>query len=127
MSSLNCIWVPITLGLISSIVLPAQQKPSELTGSTAQQAKSWVAHPSVYGEENLRSLSLKDSNLRPADPIAGEKDEYPDFTRELLEVQWRDGDPIYLYIIKPHGVTKPPVVLYLYSYPSETDRFRDNE
>jgi hypothetical protein len=37
------------------------------------------------------------------------------------------GDPIDLYIIRPTGVVKPPVILYLYSYPSETDRFRDND
>ncbi|HYA25544.1 MAG TPA: CocE/NonD family hydrolase [Terriglobales bacterium] len=50
----------------------------------------------------------------------------PRFTRELLQVKWRQGDPIDLYVIKPKDIAKPPVVLYLYSYPSETDRFRDD-
>jgi dipeptidyl aminopeptidase/acylaminoacyl peptidase len=42
-------------------------------------------------------------------------------------VGWRQGDPIDLYVIKPKNVEKPPVILYLYGYPSETDRFRDEE
>src|ERR1700734_1539970 len=37
------------------------------------------------------------------------------------------GDPIDLYIIRPKGIAKAPLILYLYSYPSETDRFRNNE
>jgi hypothetical protein len=37
------------------------------------------------------------------------------------------GDPIDLYIIKPEHVEKPPVILYLYGYPSETDRFTNEE
>jgi pimeloyl-ACP methyl ester carboxylesterase len=32
-----------------------------------------------------------------------------------------------LYVIRPKGSVKPPVILYLYSYPSDTDRFRDND
>jgi len=40
-------------------------------------------------------------------------------------VQWRPNDPIDLYVIRPHGVEKPPVILYLYGFPSDTERFRD--
>ncbi len=36
------------------------------------------------------------------------------------------ADPIDLYVIKPTGVEKPPVILYLYSYPFELDHFRDD-
>jgi hypothetical protein len=81
---------------------------------------------SLYGPENWASLSIKDSDLRADDPLLGEKDEQPEFTRELLRVQWRDADPIDLYVIRPAHVAKPPVVLYLYSYPSETRRFMDD-
>jgi hypothetical protein len=41
-------------------------------------------------------------------------------------VQWRPGDPIDLYIIKPTNIQRPPVVLFLYSYPADTDRFRED-
>ena len=76
--------------------------------------------------EDLNSLSLAPSGLQTERPIVVEKDEYPEFTRELLRVQWRKADPIDLYVIKPKGADRStPVVLYLYSYPSETKRFLD--
>jgi acetyl esterase/lipase len=77
--------------------------------------------------EDWTDLSLTGSHLKAVPPLAAETSETAQFTRELLQVKWRAGDPIDLYIIKPKGVQKPPVVLYLYSYPSETDRFRDND
>jgi len=46
---------------------------------------------------------------------------------ELLQVQWRWGDPIDLYVIKPKGIKKPPVILYLYGYPTDTEIFRREE
>jgi hypothetical protein len=77
--------------------------------------------------EDWSSLALAGSELKAEKPTLGEKDDFPSFTRELIQVKWREGDPIDLYIIKPKFVPKPRVILYLYSYPSETDRFRDNE
>jgi X-Pro dipeptidyl-peptidase (S15 family) len=77
--------------------------------------------------EDWTSLSLTGSDLRPDKPILGEKDDFPLFTRELIRVKWRRGDAINLYVIRPKNVSKPPAILYLYSYPSETDRFRDND
>ena len=124
---MKCMLIAITLGLLSNGALPAQEKPTDSPRPSVRQAESNITSPSVYGQENLSSLLLNDSGLRAAVPILGEKDEYPEFTRELFEVQWRPNDAIDLYVIKPHGVAKPPVVLYLYSYPSETDRFRDND
>lgn len=77
--------------------------------------------------EDWSSISLAGSHLQAEKPVFGEKDDFPQFTRELLQVKWRPGDPIDLYVIRPKGVAKPPVVLYLYGYPSETDRFKDND
>jgi hypothetical protein len=95
------------------------------TGSWGQQPPS--AKVSRVGNvEDWSSISLSHSELRAEPPLLGEKDDQPHFTRELIQVKWRQGDPIDLYVIKPKGATKPPVVLYLYSYPTETDRFRDN-
>ena len=76
--------------------------------------------------EDWNSLSLANRHLRADRPILGEKDDDPQFTRELIQLKWRPGDPINLYVIQPKGVRKPPAILYLYSYPSETDRFRDD-
>ena len=37
------------------------------------------------------------------------------------------ANPIYLYVILPKGVKNPPVILYLYSYPSDSDTFVDQD
>lgn len=48
------------------------------------------------------------------------------YTVELVRAQWRWGDPIDLYIMRPRGVQNPPVILTLFGYPSDTDTFRDS-
>lgn len=55
-----------------------------------------------------------------------EKSEGTGFMREFVNVRWRPGDDIYLYVVRPKNVPKPPVVLYLYGYPSETDRYQND-
>lgn len=120
------ILVALLLAFIPTRVSNAQQ-------SAASSAKPDASHaipatPSELGEriEDLNSLSLEGSDLNPEKPIFGEKDELPEFTRELIRVHWRDADPIDLYLVRPHGIEKPPVVLYLYSYPSEGEQFKDD-
>jgi hypothetical protein len=103
--------------------ISAQQKADVSTESKTLPVVRDIA--GVFDQENLNSLSLA-KKLASASPLLGEKDEYLEFTRELIQVQWRSGDPIDLYVITPRGVIKPPVILYLYGYPSDTDRFRDN-
>jgi hypothetical protein len=137
MSIRNLVLIPILLLVIA-------------TGAYAQDSAAWMNNPyasagtaapntpeltpSANGEgitlahakESFTTLSLKDSELNPEAPMAGGTEEQPEFIRELIQVQWRPRDPIYLYVIRPRGVKKPPVVLYLYSYPTETDRFTDD-
>jgi hypothetical protein len=54
------------------------------------------------------------------------KSETPVYTRELVRLQWRPVDPIDIWIVKPRNIQKPRAVLYLYSFPSNDDRFRDD-
>ena len=75
--------------------------------------------------EDWGTPALNTSFLRAVQAVRGAVADFPAYTVELLQVQWRWGDPLDLYIIKPKGVTKPPVILYLYGYPSDTDRFKD--
>jgi hypothetical protein len=94
--------------------------------STAQDAlPSTIASPDAggFGTEDFSDLALKGSHLQPAKPLSGQVDNFPKFTRELVRVQWRDADPIDLYIVRPIGVAHPPVILYLYGYPGEAVRF----
>ncbi len=99
----------------------------ELWAQAASADAAPVTAPAGRTKENWASLSLEGSDLQADPPIFGQKDENPLFTRELIRVKWRRGDPIDLYVIRPKGVSKKPVVLYLYSYPSETNRFRDDD
>ena len=75
--------------------------------------------------EDFTSPGLSGSSLRPVQALIGYINDYPGYTVELTQVQWRWGDPIDLYVMKPKGIEKPPVILYLYGYPSDTDRFKD--
>ncbi len=73
--------------------------------------------------ENWTSPALSNSHLVPVRPIGFVTDN-PRYTVELLQVQWRPADPIDLYVMKPKGVKKPPVILYLNGYPTDTEIFR---
>ncbi len=76
-------------------------------------------------KEDWSSPALDSSSLRPTQPLVAYINDYPGYTVEFLQVQWRFGDPLDLYVMKPKGVARPPVILYLYGYPAGTDRFKD--
>ena len=88
-------------------------------------ASSSDTNPSDTSRERWDKLALKDNSLHPDPPIAGQSDTFPGFTRELVRVKWRAGDPIDLYVVRPAGVARPPVILYMYGYPREAVRFLD--
>ena len=100
-----------------------------LTGfeSDSASGKTPAKQLTTVQDESWTSLPLAGSTFHSQPPLVAQKDENPSFTRELVQLQWRTGDPIDLWVMRPKGVTKPPVILYLYGYPSETDRFRDND
>ncbi len=114
--SLNCVWS--LLLLVWALPMGAQSSDA-LAGVV-------TAHRFAQTQEDWTSLALPAEGLKTARPIVGEMDDEPTFTREIVRVQWRIGDPVDLYVIKPKVAVKPPVVLFLYSYPSETERFRDH-
>jgi hypothetical protein len=76
-------------------------------------------------DEDWTSPALTTSHLKPAQPMVGFVNEESGYTVSLVRLQWRRGDPIDLWIIKPTGVKNPPVILHLYGYPSETEIFKD--
>jgi pimeloyl-ACP methyl ester carboxylesterase len=77
-------------------------------------------------QEDWSSLQIGTSKLEPQPPLVAQTDEGDGFIRTLVQLQWRPGDPLDLYVILPKGVKKPPAVLYLYGYLDDTDRFRNN-
>ena len=87
-----------------------------------------IANPAdkrfIGADEDWTTPALTTSHLKPVPPLIGYINDYPGYTVELSQLQWRFGDPIDLYVVKPKGVKKPPVILYLYSYPTDTDDFK---
>lgn len=81
-----------------------------------------VARPA----ENWSVLNDVKTGLQPPEVAVVQRDEQPDFVRELVRVEWRLGDPIDLWITRPKVTGKVPVILYLYSYTDTNERFFDN-
>jgi hypothetical protein len=102
---------------------------SEIAAAQFIPAPAPIADPSdtrfIGVTEDWNSPALKTSSLRSVPPLVGYINDNGSYTVELIQVQWRWGDPLDLYVMKPKGVTKPPVIVYLYGYPAGTDRFKD--
>ena len=77
-------------------------------------------------QEDWSTLAIGTSKLEPETPIVAQTDEGNGFTRTLVQLKWRPGDPMDLYVILPKDVKNPPAVLYLYGYKEDTDRFQDD-
>ena len=95
-------------------------EPAIDTSTAAKPAATSTPSDSV---EHWDVLPLAGNNLHANPSIVGQKDTFPGFTRELIRVQWRAADPIDLYVIRPRDAVKAPVVLFLYGYPTDTDKF----
>jgi hypothetical protein len=111
----------LALGIvITSFLLPA---------SAQSPASPPIADPRDIRFQNVKedwnTPSLNGSNLSPIPPVALVDDSHPEYTVELVQVQWRWSDPIDLYVIKPKGVKHPGVILNLYGYPVDTDPYKD--
>jgi cephalosporin-C deacetylase-like acetyl esterase len=78
--------------------------------------------------EDWTKVTLENSSLVMKRPELAEKDDIPNtgFIRERYDVNWRAEDPFDLYIIRPKGTAKVPAILYLYSFPDDTDQFKNN-
>jgi hypothetical protein len=101
----------------------SSQDPNELTisGDTIT-----FAHPGP--QEDWTNMKVDRSampTLIAGVPIGGTY-EAANFTRQEVRLQWRRGDPIDIWVVTPRGVEKPRVAIYLYSFPSDIDRFRDD-
>jgi hypothetical protein len=107
--------------LLSAATLAAQIQPAPpLVADPADTRFKGV-------KEDWTTPSLATSSLRPATPLIGSVDDSGNRIVEFVKVQWRWGDPIYLYVMKPKGVKNPPVILFNYGYPADTNIFRDEK
>lgn len=99
---------------------------TEISDGSREIINKLMDSSSTKPQEDWSALPVNPASLLQTSYAILGKDEHSEFTHELIRIQWRAADPIDLYVIRPHGVERPPVVLYLYSYPSDTDRFRDD-
>ena len=116
---LNRAWLLRMLLLLSAAVVPLRAQQAAPENQIAKPEPD-AGTPNSVGLRNTledwSAITLGGSELKPIDPVVGEVDRMPKYSRERTLVQWRDLDPIDLYIIKPNGVEKPPVIFYLYTY-----------
>jgi hypothetical protein len=122
--------VAVFLLLILSIVSPVlAQTPASAAAAEAPSSALPALGASLSDlrtQEDFTSLTLAGSDLQMTEPIEGGHQETPEFIRDLYQVSWRSLDSIDLYIIRPAKAKNPPVVIYLYGFPSDTARFRDD-
>ena len=101
-----------------TIVLLSFLAGSRANGQEVELAPSENGLQLAHTRESLTVLSLEGSELKPELPVAGGKNETPQYVRELIQLKWRPNDPIDLFVIRPAKVKNPPVVVYLYSFPA---------
>lgn len=104
---------------IVGVETPAMAKPEPLLDANRRPLYETI-------QEDWSSLQIGTSKLEPLTPVVGEVAQEDKFTRALVQVQWRPGDPIDLWIVLPKGVKKPPIVVYLYNYLEDPLRFHND-
>jgi hypothetical protein len=109
----------LAIGALASVQVAAAQFMPATTPLANPNDKRFVGV-----QEDLTTPSLSTSKLASVGAVEGYINDYPGYTMQLSQLQWRFADPIDIYVVKPKGVKKPPVVLYLYSYPTDTDDFK---
>lgn len=112
----------LLLGLICASRAPGRASAPP-AGKTAGIRSPSRSHP----DESWATPTLSGTRLTLQPPLVAETDDRPTFTREMVSVGWRPLDNFNLYLIKPKGVAKPPVVLYLYDYTNDTKRFLNDD
>jgi len=111
----------------SGLLLRAQQLPPQnplpdaVPVVTDANGKTHLART----PEDFSAITLQGSQLEPIPPVRGSHIVKEKFTEDILQVGWRNFDAIDLYVAKPAGVAKPPVIIYLYGYPSNMKVFSE--
>ncbi len=106
----------------------ASTAPPEHSAAGASSAAPSSISPSSSHTEDWTTIYLTKSQLPLQSPGAmplAKADMPGGCTRELLRLQWRPNDPIDLYVIRPAGAKKFPVVVFLYNYTSDNAVFRE--
>ncbi len=124
----------LTLFLLTGLFLTESAFAQATQASSSVEATQTSADPSSLPQspspkqEDWTNLKVDRSLMVPlvtGVPLGGAY-ETPNFTRQEIRLEWRLADPVDIFVVKPRGVEKPHVALYLYSFPSDIDHFRDD-
>jgi len=77
-------------------------------------------------QEDWSTIDRSKTHLIAEKPVVAEREELDSFYREMIRLKWRLADPVDIFLLRPKGVEKPPVVLFLYSFPQGIGRFRED-
>ena len=114
---------------MAGLVAWAALSPLSAAQQEMERATPPLADPTdkrfVDVREDWSTPVLSGSHLVPISPIDFADDTHAGYTVELLRLQWRWGDPLDVYVIKPKDVKNPPVILNLYGYPADTDPYKN--
>lgn len=130
MSSATVAKCSVLIGLMLCLGLSEQGQCGQ-DGSVASKKagdKGNAAKQPAGLRESWTTLNVKETSLRMKQPELADKQEIANggFTRERYQVTWRPGDPFDLYVIRPQGTERVPVILYLYSFPEDTEQFKSD-
>jgi hypothetical protein len=120
--------VSVHMSAQSTVAKPTSTEataPKPEPGSTPEQLRDLKLN--LMEHEDWTKLSIKGLGLQPNPPLPGGIVDRPQFTREIIRLQWRQSDPVDLYISMPKGIKNPRVVLYLYGYPSDASRLTNDD
>ena len=94
----------LTIGISS----PASaQQVSTPSGKKADSQAANISLP-ARSAENWQGLTDLKSGLDPRPPVTVQGDEQPEFVREMIRLQWRNNDPIEVWVIRPKVAGKVP-------------------
>jgi hypothetical protein len=75
--------------------------------------------------EDTSTPSLKGSQMLKTEIHGpGVDTSHESYAVEFWQVTWRTGDPIEVYLLRPIGVAKPPVILNLFGFPNDLDPYK---
>ena len=100
---------------------------------SAQNTSDWQPTPFLDqgaagpAPERYDVLAVDKAQFLKTDVEIGQKANFPAYTEELLRLEWRENDPIDVSIVTPGGVTKPPVVIFVYGYGTNPERFLNQQ
>jgi hypothetical protein len=108
-----------------AVITPAQSTSGSPSAPSTAAIASFAEHDFDDFHEDWKSIKLDTSTLELKEALIGERLVFPSFTREFTRVKWRPTDPIDLNIAIPKGVEKPPVIIYMYGFPTDLKRYGD--